>query len=811
MIDPVAKALRVAASGSVPDEPLSRRLAAIESSADLAPAAAQLRDTYFGRRISYSRKLFLPLTRLCRDVCHYCTFAVTPRAVPAPYMALEEVLSEARRGAEAGCREALFTLGEKPELRYSEAREALAEMGFASTIDYVCHAAEAVWRETGLLPHINAGNLTAEELSALRCVAPSMGLMLESVAERLCGKGMPHYGSPDKSPALRLATIERAGAQQIPFTSGILIGIGETRAERFESLLALRRLQLRHGHLQELIIQNFRAKPNTLMAQAPEPELEELLWTVALARLLFGPETAIQVPPNLSPGALAPLVAAGVSDWGGISPVTPDYVNPEAPWPQLQQLERETALSGKLLCERLTIYPHYALEPERWLDQQLRAPVLRALDADGLVRGEQWRAGERLPVPLAVRGSIRLSLWPQQVDATLRAVVSAAQSGRDLPEAAVCRLFAARGADFSYLCQAADALRAEVCGDTVSYVVNRNINYTNICYFGCKFCAFSRGRTASSLRGEPYNLGLDEIARRAAEAWQRGATELCLQGGIHPDYTGQTYLDICRVVKRTVPQIHLHAFSPLEIWQGAQTLGLPLGEFLVALREAGLDSLPGTAAEILDDEVRERLCPDKIRTEQWLQVMRAAHAIGLRSTATMMFGHIDRPQHWARHLLRLRQLQQRTGGLSEFVPLPFVAREAPIYRHGAARPGPTFREVLLAHAVSRLVLHPLVSNIQTSWVKLGEEGTAACLEAGANDLGGTLMNESITRAAGADHGQELPPDEMDRWIRALGRRPHVRTTLYADAPVERVTQARAAAPLLASSGGSVQAVTRHRA
>ena len=808
MADPIAQALRAAEAGTAPDERLARRLAAVASPAALAPAAAQLRDAWFGRRISYSRKLFLPLTRLCRDVCHYCTFALTPRAVPAPYMSLDEVLAEARRGAEAGCREALFTLGEKPELRYREAREALADMGFESTIDYVRHAAEVVWRETGLLPHINAGNLEAAEITALRCVAPSMGLMLESASERLCGKGMPHYGSPDKEPARRLATIARAGEQGVPFTSGLLIGIGETRRERLEALLALRRLHERHGHLQEIIIQNFRAKPGTLMAGALEPPLSELLWTVSLARLLFGPDTAIQVPPNLNPGALAPLVAAGVSDWGGVSPVTPDYVNPEAPWPHLRQLERETALAGKLLCERLTVHPHYAMAPERWLDPQLRAVVLRQLDADGLVRDEQWRAGEQLPVPSAVRGSIKLSLWPSQVDPALRATVSAAQSGRELPEAAVCRLFAARGADFSYLCQAADALRAETCGDVVSYVVNRNINYTNICYFGCKFCAFSRGRTAPSLRGEPYNLGLEEIARRVGEAWRRGATEVCLQGGIHPDYTGATYLDICRAVKRAAPQMHLHAFSPLEVWQGAQTLAMPLAEFLAALREAGLDSLPGTAAEILDDEVRERLCPDKLRTGQWLEVMRTAHGLGLRSTATMMFGHLERPLHWARHLRRLRELQQRTGGLSEFVPLPFVAREAPIYRSGGARPGPTFREVLLVHAVARLVLHPLVSNIQTSWVKLGKDGTAACLAAGANDLGGTLMNESITRAAGADHGQEVPPAEMERWIRALGRRPQVRTTLYADAPAERLARARAAPPLLASSASGAPARRR---
>ncbi len=765
--------------------------------ADLPPlleAAASLRNQGFRNVVTYSRKVFIPLTHLCRDVCHYCTFAKAPKRVVQPYMSLDEVLVVARHGAAMGCKEALFTLGEKPELRYSTARKALVAMGYASTLEYLRDAAAVVFRETGLLPHLNPGTLTPEELVMLREVAPSMGIMLESAADRLSGPGMPHHGSPDKIPAVRLQTLEDAGRARVPFTTGILIGIGETRAERIESLLAIREIHARHGHVQEIIIQNFRAKPGTKMVDAPEPDLDEMLWTLAVARLVFGAHMSVQAPPNLSPGVLSRLVDAGINDWGGVSPLTPDYVNPEAPWPHLDELSEATAAAGKYLHERLTVYPRYALDGETWLASAFKTPVLQAIDAEGLPRTDLWCPGEDgEPSAEDLR---RLAARPDRVSQEVRAAVARAEAGEALSEAEIVRLFQARGDDFSHVCAAADALRAGQCGEVVSYVVNRNINYTNVCYFKCQFCAFSKGKLSENLRGKPYDLDPEEIKRRVSEAWARGATEVCMQGGIHPQYTGQTYLDIVAAVQEAEPRIHIHAFSPLEVWQGAATLKLPLREFLQQLRDAGLGTLPGTAAEVLDDEVRRILCPDKINTAQWLEVMRTAHEVGFRTTSTIMYGHVDRYEHWARHLLRLRALQQETGGFTEFVPLPFVHMEAPIYLKGRARKGPTFREAVLMHAVARLALNPLITNIQTSWVKMGHRGVIACLSAGANDLGGTLMNESITRAAGASHGQETNPLEMMAMIEGAGRVPCQRSTAYGEVSAERVAAGRAAGELL---------------
>ena len=761
----------------------------------LMQRAAALRDAGFGRAVSYSRKVFIPLTKLCRDVCHYCTFAQPPRPGERAYMTLDEVVDVARRGAAAGCREALFTLGDKPELRYPQARAELDALGHPTTVSYLVAAARAVLDATGLLPHANPGVVTRAELLALREVCPSQGLMLESASRRLLEPGQAHHGSPDKEPDARLETIRLAGELAVPFTSGILIGIGETREERIAALLALRDLHDAHGHLQEVIIQNFRAKPGTRMAQAADPTLADLQWTIACARLIFGPGMAIQAPPNLTPDTFGSLIRAGINDWGGVSPVTPDHVNPEAPWPHLDRLARETAREGKALTERLTVYPACVERLDAWVAEPLRPAVRRASDAEGFARESAWSPGDPdavLPAALLRRLDDAAAPRPAR---RIAALCARASRGVALDEAEVAELFTARGEDLVAVVRAADALRREVNGDEVTYVVNRNINYTNVCYFKCQFCAFSKGKLSENLRGAPYDLDPDEIARRSVEAWERGATEVCMQGGIHPEYTGATYLDICRTVKGAAPGLHVHAFSPLEVWQGAATLGLPLEAFLRRLQAAGLGTLPGTAAEVLHDEVRRELCPDKLTAGQWLEVMETAHRVGFRTTATIMYGHVDRPRHWARHLASVRALQARTGGFTEFVPLPFVHMEAPIYLKGRARRGPTFRESLLMHAVARLALHPLVPNIQASWVKLGPRGVRACLQAGVNDLGGTLMNESITRAAGAGFGQELPPARMEALIRGAGRVPRQRSTTYGEPSEGQVARSFHAANL----------------
>jgi FO synthase len=758
----------------------------------LMRVATEIRDRGHGAVISYSKKVFIPFTKLCRDSCHYCTFAQPPRRTDVAYLSSDQVLAIARAGALADCREALFTLGDKPELRYRAARDALAELGYATTLDYLAAMAALVFRETGLLPHLNAGVMDLEDIRRLRPVSVSQGIMLESTSDRLSHKGEPHFGSPDKLPSVRLAAITAAGEAAVPFTSGILIGIGETRRERIEALLALRDLHRRYGHIQEIIIQNFRAKPMTHMAHASEPDFADHLWTIAVARILFGKAMNIQAPPNLSSGLLADVIAAGINDWGGVSPVTVDHVNPEAPWPTLKKLEQQTAEAGKVLVERLAIYPRYIADPHRWLDSSLRTAVLRASDSEGYSRSDEWIPGSGRPIPIALPPEMP----PRETRRDeLQAILDRAIAGDMLPEADIAKLFSARGTDFRRVCEAADVLRADTCGDRVTYVVNRNINYTNICYFHCKFCAFSKGKLAANLRGRPYNLGLEEIQRRSKEAWSRGATEVCLQGGIHPDYTGATYLAICRAIKDVAPGLHIHAFSPLEIWQGAATLQVSVATLLAQLKEAGLGTLPGTAAEILDDDIRAVISPDKLTTQQWLDVIETAHSVGLRTTSTIMYGHVEGPEHWARHLMHLRRLQTRTGGITEFVPLPFVPMETPIYLHGRSRAGPTFREAVLMHAVARLALHPLITNIQASWVKMGPEGLKWCLRAGANDIGGTLMNESITRAAGATHGEEMPPTEMEALIRSLGRSPQQRTTLYGDPPIPQQIASFTAAPL----------------
>ena len=753
---------------------------------ELMGRAASVRDEGFGNIVTYSRKVFIPLTQLCRDVCHYCTFAQPPRPGERVYLPIDEVVDIAQRGADAGCREALFTLGDKPELRYPQARSELAALGHSTTIEYLVAATRAVFDATGLLPHANPGVATRSELLALKETCPSQGMMLESVSDRLLQPGEAHFGSPDKAPQVRLHTLKIAGELSIPYTSGILIGIGETREERIEALLALRGLDHEYHHIQEVIIQNFRAKEGTAMAARAEPDLDDLLWTIASARIILGPQMAIQAPPNLSPGTFGALIRAGINDWGGVSPVTPDHVNPEAPWPHLDLLARRTLDEGKVLAERLTVYPSYVRVMGGWVAESLKPAMLQGSDADGLARVEKWSPGDgdaSLPEEVLECIHTAAALHPSH---RIEDLCAAATRGVSLSESEIAELFRARGDDLAVVLRSADRLRQEVNGDEVTYVVNRNINYTNVCYFKCQFCAFSKGKLSENLRGAPYVLDLDEITRRTVEAWGRGASEVCMQGGIHPEYTGETYLEICRAVKAAVPDIHVHAFSPLEVWQGAETLGLSVEDFLTQLKEAGLGTLPGTAAEILDDEIRKDLCPDKLWTAQWLETMEAAHRVGFQTTATVMYGHIDGPKNWGRHLRRIRDLQEKTGGFTEFVPLPFVHKEAPLYLKGRARRGPTFREALLMHAVARLALHPVVSNIQASWVKMGPRGVVECLKAGVNDIGGTLMNESITRAAGASFGEELPPGDMQALILAAGRIPRQRSTSYGQPPEEQM-------------------------
>jgi FO synthase len=724
-----------------------------------------------GTVVTYSRKVFIPLTKLCRDVCHYCTFAQRPSQVPAPFLDLDEVLAIARAGEAAGCREALFTLGDRPEARYRPARAWLDAHGYASTLDYVAAAAGIVLRETSLLPHLNPGLMDAGDYTALRPVSASMGLMLESTADRLCDKGGPHHGSPDKQPSARLESVRLAGEAGVPFTTGLLIGIGETRAERIEALLAIRDLHARYGHVQEVIIQNFRAKPDTPMRGYGDLPLDEQLWTIAAARLILGPQMTIQAPPNLRAGDLGALVRAGVNDWGGVSPVTPDHVNPEAPWPHLVKLETETCAAGRHLRERLAIGPAFARDPARWADPALHTRIRRAVDARGLPRDSDWHPGT---------GDVAPQLLPSLVtgrDPQIAVALGLAEQGEELTERQVARLFTAEGRDFDAVCRTADELRKDRVGDAVTHVINRNINYTNICLYRCGFCAFSKGSTRSE-RGPAYAIDHAEIARRVVEARTRGASEVCLQGGIHPSYDGHTYRGIVAAVKAAVPDMHVHAFSPLEVHHGATTLGLSYEEYLRELKLAGLATLPGTAAEILSDDIRRVICPDKIMTDDWLAVMRAAHTVGLKSTATIMFGHVETYDHWAIHLLRIRRLQQQSGGFTEFVPLPFVHMEAPNWSRGQTRSGPTWRETVLMHAVARIALDGAIPNIQASWVKLGPDGAAAVLQSGANDIGGILMDESITRAAGGVNGQEFGVAQMRELAEGIGRHLVERTTTY---------------------------------
>ena len=747
------------------------------------------------RRITFSPKVFIPLTMLCRDRCGYCTFAQSPAHVASAFMSTDEVLAVARAGAEAGCHEALFTLGEFPEDRYGVARDWLDEHGFASTVDYVAHAAQLVLDETGLLPHVNAGALGREDLARLRQVSPSQGMMIESLNPDLPA----HRGAPDKDPERRLATLHMAGELAIPFTTGILVGIGESRADRIVALEAIATAHERYGHVQEVIVQNFVPKPGTLMRDHPACPVDVLVETIELARQILPASVHLQAPPNLvdDPGV---LLDAGIDDFGGISPVTADHVNPEKPWPHVDELRAAVEARGLALAPRLTIYPEYALDPQQWLDEGLRFAVLDRSDAEGLGRDDPGSAFPERHEAAANVGTgaeviqvgRRSTAWysgadrapmvllpgPSHAGSAVAEVLRGVTLGHEPGVDELVTLFEARGPEVVAVAQFADGLRQQVNGDSVTFVRNRNINYTNVCTYKCTFCGFSKGPLSLNLRGKPYLLSDDEIADRVREAADLGATEVCLQGGIHPDFDGDYYLRVTQAVKDAVPSMHVHGFTALEVTEGARRLGEPLETYLRRMKEAGLASLPGTAAEILDDEIRAVLCPDKVSTSEWLDAHEIAHGVGLRSNVTIMFGSVEQPLHWARHIVRTRDLQKRTGGFTEFVPLPFVHMASPIYLKRRARRGPTWRETVLMHAVGRIGYHGHIDNIQASWVKLGVRGAQQLLLAGVNDLGGTLMDENISRAAGATHGQGISPDDFRAVVEPLGRTLNQRSTLY---------------------------------
>ncbi|MGW1340468.1 bifunctional FO biosynthesis protein CofGH [Kribbella sp. NPDC002412] len=787
----------------------------------LMATAARVRDQGLadaGRAgiVTYSKKVFIPLTRLCRDRCHYCTFATTPGRVHSPYLSPDEVLEIARQGAALGCKEALFTLGDAPEERWDAARKWLEEAGYDSTLDYVRAMSIRVLEETGLLPHLNPGVMKWQDLQRLKPVAPSMGMMLETTSRRLFEeKGQPHFGSPDKDPAIRLRVLEDAGRSNVPFTTGLLIGIGENLTERADSIFALRRIARQYNGIQEVIIQGFRVKPDTAMRNDDDVPLEEWLAAIAVTRIVLGPRVRVQAPPNLVDLAeCRALLDAGIDDFGGVSPLTPDHVNPERPWPQIDDLAKVSADAGFQLRERLTAHPEYLREP--WLDPRLISHVEALVDpATGLANesalpvGLPWQEPDggwdsvgRTDLHTAIdtegrrtetrsdfdaaygdwdvlREQVAGRSAPERIEGDVKSALAAAE--RDpagLSDAQALTLMTATGPALDALASLADDLRKATVGDDVTYVVNRNINFTNVCYTGCRFCAFAQRRTDA----DAYSLSMDEVGQRAEEAWVIGATEVCMQGGIHPDLPGTAYADLVRAVKDRVPEMHVHAYSPMEIVNGSVRTGLSIEDFLISVKEAGLDSIPGTAAEILDDDVRWILTKGKLPTATWIEVISTAHKVGLPSSSTMMYGHVDAPHHWVQHLRTIAAVQDRTGGFTEFVLLPFIHQNSPIYLAGVARPGPTYDENRAVHAMARIMLHGRIDNIQCSWVKLGVDGCVAVLNGGVNDIGGTLMEETISRMAGSKHGSRKSIAELTAMATAAGRPARQRTTTYGEVP-----------------------------
>jgi FO synthase len=828
----MSRALRRARDGVTLDPTEAEILLAARDSdlTELCESAARVRDSGLaaaGRPgvITYSRKVFIPLTRLCRDRCHYCTFATTPNRLGAPFLSPDEVLAIAEQGRAMGCKEALFTLGDRPEERWPAAREWLDANGYEDTLSYVRAMAILVLERTGLLPHLNPGVLSWQDFQRLKPVAPSMGMMLETTSVRLFEDPHgAHFGSPDKDPRVRLRVLEDAGRSNVPFTTGVLIGIGETLEERADSIFAIRRVARAFDGVQEVIVQNFRAKPDTAMAKMPDAEIADLAATVAVTRLVLGSAMRIQAPPNLIGEEYRLLIDAGIDDWGGVSPLTPDHVNPERPWPQIELLTAQTAAAGFELVERLTVYPRYVNAGEPWLDPRIMPHVAALADpvtglaregavAQGIVWQEPddaWASDGRTDLHTSIDTEGRTSdrredfdsvygNWesvreeavrtstPSRFDPDVMAALSAAE--RDpagLSDAHALTLFHADGAELDAVARLADDLRRDIVGDEVTYVVNRNINFTNVCYTGCRFCAFAQRRTDA----DAYTLSVEEVGQRAAEGWALGATEVCMQGGIHPDLPGTAYFDIAREVKRRVPEMHVHAFSPMEVTNGASRTGLSIREWLIAAKEAGLDSIPGTAAEILDDDVRWLLTKGKLPAASWIEVVTTAHELGIRSSSTMMYGHVDTPAHWLGHLRVLAGIQDKTGGFTEFVGLPFIHTNAPIYLAGVARPGPTPRENRIVHAMARILLHGRIDNIQCSWVKLGVDGCRQLLTGGVNDLGGTLMEETISRMAGSQHGSAKTTRDLEEIVAGLpGRTTRQRTTVYGQVSAERLAAA----------------------